>query len=112
VRDGEQKVKVLKTRYSVRSDAALSTFDDAARQCKGCVMPDHCYYGHTMHECLALKAIANEQRRTVAYKEQHGRRSTTKLGVVHYEGAHAGLKCFRVVFRDGSHVFLSAAPYA
>jgi len=49
------------------------------------------------------------QGRTGACKEQHGRRTITKLGVVHYEGARAGLKCFRVVFRDGSHFFLSAA---
>jgi len=36
-----------------------------------------------------IQELQTFQGRTVAYKEQHGRRSTTKLGVVHYEGAHA-----------------------
>jgi len=47
--------------------------------------------------------------RVVVHKEQHGRRTVSQLGVVHYEGSRAGLKCFKVIFKDGSSIMMSAA---
>jgi len=41
--------------------------------------------------------------RTIAHKTRHGNSGEDiKLGRVAYIGDHAGLKCFKVVFTDGS----------
>ena len=41
--------------------------------------------------------------RTIAHKTRHGNSGEdSKLGRVAYIGDHAGLKCFKVVFTDGS----------
>eukprot|EP00983_Pelagomonas_calceolata_P066096 1148865-Pelagomonas_calceolata.AAC.2 len=51
--------------------------------------------------------LAAFEGRTVAHKERHGGHLRSRLGKVHYLGAGAGLKCFRVIFEDGSSMNMS-----
>jgi len=46
--------------------------------------------------------------RTIAHKEKVGGRLTSRLGVVRYLGARAGLKCFEAKMEDGSAIRFSA----
>ena len=47
--------------------------------------------------------------RTIANKEKVGGRLTSRLGVVRYLGARAGLKCFEAKMEDGTVIKFSAA---
>jgi hypothetical protein len=45
---------------------------------------------------------------TIAHKEKVGGRLTSRLWVVRYLGARAGLKCFRAKTENGSAICFSA----
>ena len=51
--------------------------------------------------------LAAFEGRTVAHKDKQGGQLRSRLGRVHYLGAGAGLKCFRVIFEDGSSMTMS-----
>eukprot|EP00983_Pelagomonas_calceolata_P024396 767679-Pelagomonas_calceolata.AAC.1 len=51
--------------------------------------------------------LAAFEGRTEAHKERHGGQLRSRLGRVHYLGAGAGLKCFQVMFKNGSSMTMS-----
>eukprot|EP00983_Pelagomonas_calceolata_P033549 1050164-Pelagomonas_calceolata.AAC.1 len=56
---------------------------------------------------LRSQELAAFDGRTVAHKERHRGQLRSRLGRVHYLGVGAGLKCFRVMFEDGSSMTMS-----